>query len=116
MAYVVTATPDQVDLFGKASDQLNKAKKVRDDLVKRVFIPSSDNGNTHWAGSHYQITASERRVNRFDLPTLIEKLQERGIEDANALVESCQKDSISVSFRSTVLVGRLALQLAEATS
>ena len=39
MAYVVTATPDQVDLFGKASDQLNKAKKVRDDLVKRVFVP-----------------------------------------------------------------------------
>jgi len=47
---------------------------------------------------------------------LIEKLQERGIDDANALVESCQKDSISVSFRSTVLVGRLALQLAQATS
>jgi len=116
MAYVVTATPDQVDLFGKASDQLNKAKKVRDDLVKRIFLPSSHDGNTHWAGAHYQITASERRVNRFDVETLISKLQERGIDDANALVESCQKDSISVSFRSTVLIGRLAMQLAQATS
>ena len=116
MAYVITATPDQVDLFGKASDQLSKAKKVRDDLVKRIFLPSSNNGNTHWSGSHYQVTGSERRVNRFDLQTLINKLQERGVEDANALVESCQKDSISVSFRSTVLVGRLALQLAEASS
>ncbi|NDA10374.1 MAG: hypothetical protein EBZ07_05965 [Verrucomicrobia bacterium] len=105
---VIVATPDQVDRFGKATDQLNQARKVREDLIDKVFKPAADSGNTHWAGLRYQITASEKSVGRLDPEKLIEELQRRGITDANVLVESCRTSSHVVSFRSSILVGRLA--------
>lgn len=108
MASVIIATPDQVDRFGKATDQLNTARKVREDLIDKVFKPAADSGNTHWAGQRYQITASEKSVSRLDTELLIQELQKRGIQDANVLVESCRSQNNVVSFRSSVLVGRLA--------
>lgn len=108
MPTVIIATPDQVDRFGKATDQLNTARKVREDLIDKVFKPASDSGNTHWAGLRYQITASEKSVSRLDTELLIQELQKRGIQDANVLVESCRSQNNVVSFRSSVLVGRLA--------
>jgi len=107
-SHITIATPDQVDRFGKATDQLNQARKVREDLIDKVFKPASDSGNTHWAGLRYQITASEKSVSRLDTQALINELQRRGIEDANVLVESCRTDNTVVSFRSSILVGRLA--------
>jgi hypothetical protein len=105
--HVVIATPDQVDEFGNATIQINEATKVRKNLINQVFKPSSDSGNTHWAGQHYQVTASEKNLRRLDIGLLVEELQKRGITDANVLVESCHTDSTITSFRSTVLVGRL---------
>lgn len=107
-SHITIATPDQVDRFGKATDQLNQARKVREDLIDKVFKPAADSGNTHWAGLRYQITASEKSVSRLDTQALINELQRRGIEDANVLVESCRTDNTVVSFRSSILVGRLA--------